>query len=101
MRLAKERVTVHRATLLPGPLVGSMQWAMPWASVLLVSCALAYAMNAAITGGVSASGSHVLGEPAASLVAQRSPAEPRNFRMADRHDSDASFSPEIPILADE
>jgi hypothetical protein len=82
---------MHRATVLPGLLRGGVRSAIPWASVLLVSSALAYAMNAAITGGVLASGSQVGRDSAATPLTELSPADSRNFRIADRHDRYASF----------
>jgi hypothetical protein len=81
---------MQRATVPPGLLLGGVRCEILWASVLLVSAALAYAIDAAITAGVSAGGTHVGGDPAA-LVAEQSPAEGRTFRLADRHDNDTRF----------
>jgi hypothetical protein len=69
---------MQRATVPPGLLLGGVRCAILWASVLLVSAALAYAINAAITAGVSAGGTHVGGDPAAP-VAEQPPAEGRTF----------------------
>jgi hypothetical protein len=74
-----------------GLVLGVVRWVVPWASVLLVSSTLAYAINAAITGGISPGGIQVDRDSAAALLTDLSPAEARIFRIADRHDRDARF----------
>jgi hypothetical protein len=44
---------MHGTNRLTGLLLAGVRWAIPWASVLLVSGVLAYGVNAAIAGGRS------------------------------------------------